>query len=68
MPARLIPYEALKEKCIPLSKSHIWRLEKAGKFPKRVAISAGRYGYIESEVDAYLDQKIAERDRSRAST
>jgi len=62
MATRLIPYEALKEKCIPFSKSHIWRLEKAGKFPKRVPISAGRYGYIESEIDAYLDRKIAERD------
>ncbi len=66
MAARLIPYEALAEKCIAYSKPHLWRLEKAGKFPKRVPIGAGRYGYVEEEIDAYIVQKIAERDaRSR---
>jgi prophage regulatory protein len=59
---RLIPYEALAGKCIPYSKPHLWRLEKAGKFPKRVPIGAGRYGYVESEIDAHLEQKIAQRD------
>jgi prophage regulatory protein len=62
MAARLIPYDALAAKCIPFSKPHLWRLEKAGKFPKRVPISAGRYGYLESEIDAYIEKKIAERD------
>ena len=62
MAERLIPYEALKGKCIPYSKPHLWRLERAGKFPKRVPIGAGRYAYIEAEVDEYIAQKIAERD------
>jgi prophage regulatory protein len=63
--ARLIPYNALAAKCITYSKPHLWRLEKAGKFPKRVAIGAGRYGYVEAEIDAYIDTKIAERDNGR---
>jgi prophage regulatory protein len=62
MAQRLIPYEALKAKCIAYSKPHLWRLEKANKFPKRVPIGAGRYGYVESEIDAYIELKIAERD------
>ena len=62
MAVRLIPYEALKAKGIPYSKPHLWRLERAGKFPKRVPIGAGRYAYIEAEVDEYIAQKIAERD------
>ena len=62
MAQRLIPYEALKAKCIGYSKPHLWRLEKANKFPKRVPIGAGRYGYIEAEIDAYIAGKIAERD------
>ena len=62
MAVRLITYETLKSKCIPYSKPHLWRLEKANKFPKRVPIGAGRYGYIESEIDSYIEQKIAERD------
>lgn len=62
MATRLIPYEALAAKCISYSKPHLWRLEKADKFPKRVPIGPGRYGYVEAEIDAYLDGKIAERD------
>jgi len=59
---RLIPYSALADKCIYYSKPHLWRLEKAGKFPKRVPTGPGRYGYLECEIDAYITQKIAERD------
>ena len=49
------------------SKPHLWRLEKANKFPKRVPIGAGRYGYVETEIDAYIEQKIAERDARSAA-
>jgi prophage regulatory protein len=59
---RLIPYDALAAKCITYSKPHLWRLERAGKFPKRVPIGPGRYGYLEAEIDAYIEQKIAQRD------
>jgi prophage regulatory protein len=62
MSRRLIPYDALAAKCITYSKPHLWRLEKADKFPKRVAIGAGRYGYVEAEIDAYIEQKIVDRD------
>jgi prophage regulatory protein len=64
MTPRLIPYEALAAKCIAYSKPHLWRLERAGKFPKRVPIGASRYGYVEAEIDAYIEKKIAERDAS----
>ena len=62
MAQRLIPYEALKAKGIPYSKPHLWRLERADKFPKRVPIGAGRYAYIEAEVDSWIDSRIAARD------
>ncbi|WP_027523242.1 AlpA family transcriptional regulator [Bradyrhizobium sp. Ec3.3] len=65
MTRRLIPYSALADKCINYSKPHLWRLEKAGKFPKRVPTGPGRYGYVEAEIDAYIAQKIAERDASQ---
>src|SRR5262249_62195243 len=61
MAQRLIPYEALKAKCIPYSKPHLWRLERANKIPKRVPIRAGRYAYIEAEIDAWIDARIAAR-------
>jgi prophage regulatory protein len=67
MTQRLIRYEDLRAKAIPYRKPHIWRLEKAGKFPRRVPIGAGRYAYVEAEIDAYIDQKIAERDARSAA-
>jgi prophage regulatory protein len=67
MTVRLIPYETLRSKGIPYSKPHMWRLEKAGNFPRRVPIGAGRYAYVEEEIDAYIAQKIAERDARSAA-
>ena len=58
----LIPYRDLKAKGVPYSKPHLWRLEKAGKFPKRVPIGPARYGYVESEIDAYQAKLIAAGD------
>lgn len=65
MTKRLISYDALAGKGICYSKPHLWRLEKANKFPKRVPIGAARYAYLESEVDAYVDGLIAARDAKR---
>jgi prophage regulatory protein len=62
MAAHLITYDDLAAKGIPYKKPHLWRLEKAGKFPKRVPISAARYGYVESEIDEFVDRMIAARD------
>jgi prophage regulatory protein len=59
---RLLPYKSLSAKGVPYSKPHLWRLERANKFPKRVPIGAGRYAYIEAEIDAWIDARIAERD------
>jgi prophage regulatory protein len=42
---------------VPYSKMHIDRLEKAGKFPKRIKIGTGRVVWIESEIIAWRDAK-----------
>jgi prophage regulatory protein len=67
MAPRLIPYESLEAKCIMYSKPHLWRLEKAGKFPKRVPVGASRYGYVEEEIDAYIAARIAARDEAKVA-
>jgi len=64
---RLLPYESLSNKGVPYSKQHLRRLEEAGEFPRRVPVGAGRYGYVEDEVDAWLDARIAARDVGAAS-
>jgi prophage regulatory protein len=38
-----------------LSDTTIWRLEKRGEFPKGRRLSPGRVGYLESEVQAWID-------------
>ena len=40
-----------------LSSTTIWRLEKAGKFPQRVNITDSRVGWIETEIDEWLDKR-----------
>ena len=59
---RVLAFSQLKpEKGIPYSRVHLARLEKAGKFPKRVPIGEGRVGWLESEIDQHIDDCAAKR-------
>lgn len=42
---------------IQLSDVTIWRMEKAGEFPKRRQLSPGRVGWLASEVDAWIESR-----------
>lgn len=46
-----------------LSKSAIYQLLDAGKFPKQVRIMERACGWIQSEVDEWVRQRIDDRDR-----
>lgn len=46
---------------VGLSDVQIWRLERAGKFPKRVQIGPKAVGWVESEVDEWIDEKVEAR-------
>jgi prophage regulatory protein len=60
---KLLSLEQLKsEKGIPFSKPHLWRLIKANKFVKPVKVGEKRIGFIEAEVDAWLETKAAQRE------
>ena len=41
---------------------HIMRLAKAGKFPRPVKLGKGRVAFVEDEIQAWQEAKIAERD------
>jgi prophage regulatory protein len=58
----------LKAKGVPYSKPHLWRLERAGEFAKRVPIGASRYGYVESEIDGFIGGLIDARDAAHPDT
>ncbi|MBF0282084.1 MAG: AlpA family phage regulatory protein [Zetaproteobacteria bacterium] len=57
---RVIRYPELFRK-INLCRSQVWRLEKAGDFPKSIPLGKNSKGWIESEVDAWLIEKMAVR-------
>jgi prophage regulatory protein len=65
---RLIPASQLGTlKGITYCRAHLDRLVKAGKFPRPIKIGPGRNAYLEAEIDAYINARIAERDAA-AST
>ena len=49
-------------KGISYSKAHIHRLIGAGKFPRPIKLGENRNAWIETEIDAHIEAKIAERD------
>lgn len=45
-----------------LRRERLRELEKSGSFPRRVRLSQRACGWVESEVDAWVRARIAERD------
>jgi prophage regulatory protein len=59
---KILRFPQLKaEKGIDYSRMHVDRLEKAGKFPKRVKLGENSVGWIESEIDAWLKARADAR-------
>jgi len=52
-----------RQALIPYSDMHIWRLEKAGLFPKRIKLGSHRVGWSERELYSWIEQRKAERSR-----
>jgi prophage regulatory protein len=64
---RVLIYEDLRPaKGIGYSKVQLWRLEKQGRFPKRITLGQNRYGWAEHEIDAWLESRIRARDKAEA--
>lgn len=57
---RMLNKRELKEMVL-YSPQHIARLEKAGKFPKRVLLGPNRVGWVEAEVKDWLQQRMDDR-------
>ncbi|WP_417729532.1 helix-turn-helix transcriptional regulator [Roseovarius sp.] len=58
---RIISKRQVKE-LVLYSPQHIARLEKAGQFPKRVQLGVNRVGWVEAEVLAWLEERLARRE------
>jgi prophage regulatory protein len=60
---KLLGIDELKPiKGVPYSKPHLWRLIRAGKFPRPIRLGQNRIAFPESEIDDWVRSKIVERD------
>lgn len=59
---RLLSPQDLESKGIDFSRSQLNELISIGKFPRPVKIGLRRNAWVESEIDAWIQQLIAERD------
>ena len=60
---QVVSKKELKTVCgIPYSGQHIARLEAAGTFPKRIRLGQNRVVWLLSEVEEWLNARIALRD------
>jgi len=54
-------------RAIGLSRAMINIHRKSGNFPKAVPLGDKRIAFLRSEVDAWIDQRIAARDQREAA-
>ena len=52
---------------VPYCFAHVARLEAAGKFPKRVTLGACRVAWVAEEVEAWIEERVANRTQTSPS-
>ncbi len=67
-PMKMLRQQEVVER-VGYSPMHLRRLEDAGVFPRRVKLSPGgtAVGWVEAEIEAYLEGRVAERDDANAA-
>lgn len=64
---RLLDHDGLTAKGVkPESKTQRWRLIKEGAFPRPLK-SGSQNVWLESEIDAWIAQRVAERDGAQGA-
>lgn len=63
MSDRVLSGERVVEKT-GLSRTTIWRMEKRGDFPDRIKLSPNRVGWLESDVDEWIESRSHPADGS----
>lgn len=57
LPTRFLRWAAVRDRT-GLSRSTIWRLERRGAFPRHRRISANTVGWVENEVEQWLNERV----------
>jgi prophage regulatory protein len=63
---KFVRYEDLAGLGIRFSRVHIDRLQKAGRFPRKVKLGANTVVYKADEIEQWLEARVAERDGAAA--
>ena len=50
---------AERKRLVPLSDTTVWRMERRGEFPRRISISDKRVAWRRSEIEAWLEKRVA---------
>lgn len=58
---RLLDRNDLRDFGLVMSNTHMLRLERAGKFPKRTRISPQKVCWVEAEIQDWLEARLRER-------
>ena len=56
-----------RRRLVPYSDMHIWRLERDGRFPRRIRLGARRVGWSLIEISEWIEARKAERGTGGAS-
>jgi prophage regulatory protein len=56
-----VRFNELEAAGVPWSRPHIDRLERAGKFPRRVRLGANTVAWVRAEIEALKANQIAAR-------
>ena len=65
---KILSYQDLKARGIRFSRQWIDELIRQGRFPKKVYLGDATVGFVEDEIEEYLESKIAERDEAQQLT
>jgi prophage regulatory protein len=60
-PLRVLPTNVVLDR-ICMSKTQLYRLINSGEFPKPIPIGLQRVGFIEDEVNVWIEQRMRMRD------
>lgn len=69
MITRLIGMDELHaQKGISYSKSQLFRKIKSNTFPRPIRLGDNRIAFVESEIDAWIEARISERDAQQVAS
>jgi prophage regulatory protein len=61
---RILRFPQLVDHGVVYTRMHVDRLERAGQFPRRVKLGPNSVGWVETEIEGWVESKIAARERA----